>query len=376
VRYGSPLGAGFGDPENTVAYVHAERLPGHAEIALTFKPAAGCGGWFGIYRNAGLVRNVHAPEGVDAGPFSIPVPRGAVECFFVILRLGALSDPRYHCERVARAFELENSRLATLNWKWKPDIIGAIGDAGQTYNWQFSKISYDATLPTANGYGHWSALGLDIIVDATNVTVNLYRQNTLAATGFAALSSLPDTVTLAEVNGSGVAGHVYVYAAPTEHKGAELLFRWPASMQIYRGPHFGDYGEDPVGELRFNRASVGTWTEPAALDPGEYHYYIRPVSDTGEAGDVTYVTGALMVYGPPAPPTNLHYVSGNAAATVIGWTPSPTPGATYNVYTAADGQPFDLNNPDQTLPAGSSQATLSTFSGYPEKRCVLVRCAS
>ena len=101
----------------------------------------------------------------------------------------------------------------------------------------------------------------------------------------------------------------------------------------------------------------------------------RVVRPAGEDGQGAF-PDTLTIYAPPAPPAKLHYVSGDAAATVIGWTASATEGAAYNVYTAAEGEPFNLNDPDQTLPAGSTQATLSAFTGAPGTRCVLVRAVN
>jgi len=153
----------------------------------------------------------------------------------------------------------------------------------------------------------------------------------------------------------------------------ELIFRWPAEMQICRGP---EWIPPVVDTVPFNKQDTCSWTEAAGLAAGAYYYAVMPLSDTGEDGTLVGIAGTITILEPPAPPTNLHYVSGNAAATVIGWTPSATAGAIYEVFTAAEGAAFDLNAPDQTLPADSSTATLAAFAGYPGKRNVLVRAAN
>jgi hypothetical protein len=179
-------------------------------------------------------------------------------------------------------------------------------------------------------------------------------------------------VQLAEADSSGVAAQCTVAANPTAVQGS-IVFRWPVAMHIYRGPNAWSYVQ--VASAPFNNADGCTWTEPAPLAPGDYLYYITPFSDSGEEGQAVDLD-SLTIAAPPAPPTNLHYVSGNAAATVIGWTPSTTAGATYNVYTAPDGQPFNLNTPDQSLPARTTAATLGAYTSVPGVRTVLVRCVS
>jgi len=216
MRYGSPIAAGFGNPENDIASLTAARRTGRASLQITFRPVDGKGnGWFGIYINDCLAANVYAVEGALAGPFEVSVPRGGSECYVTVIRLGQLSDPGYHIERVARTFEVNNSQVVTLTWKWQPDCIGVLGDSGITGQWHFDnpgqKIRYGATTPKPEPQGNWTALRLEIVIGATTITLNLYCQNTLVATGSALLSSLPAEVAVAEVNGSGVAGSCNVY---------------------------------------------------------------------------------------------------------------------------------------------------------------------
>ena len=79
----------------------------------------------------------------------------------------------------------------------------------------------------------------------------------------------------------------------------------------------------------------------------------------------------------PAPPTNLAYASGNAAATVLSFTPSATGGATYRAYLAdaIDGV-MNLNDIQATALAGANSITLPAITGYPGIAYAIVRAAS
>jgi len=542
VRFGSPLSAGFGSPENDVAFVNIKPgASGSQSYQLTFQPAAGKGdAWFGVYCNDHLVKNVYAAGGTPAlpyGPLQMTAPAGATDLALAIIRLGQLSDPGYHIERVAQTFEANTCQRVTLNWTWTPEILGAVGDDGYTSAWSLSGVSYSAT--NAGGTpalpADWSEFTFDISDWGGTCTVSLYRQNTLVAQGSVPAAALPATVSLAAVGGSGISGSVAVGAGVIVELGAQLLMRWPAAMLILRSAG-GTPALPGIDSVPFNNADAAEWTEPTDLAAGTYYYRLQPLSDTGEPGSPTSTLTAV-VQGPPLPPAGLHYVSGgagvwltddfssatwtlasctsaNSAAdplggsaafaitatgdgwmaemlqsrvfaapagvwtlkvflkaisydpgdpekgwcdvvrtqgtnaaeaefnlitgavqyasdctaaivdagngwwlctmastapaaaaveydiypahmsgeilgifnlsdtatdqlgTTIAWTASATPGAGYNLYTAPDGSPFALNDPDQTLAAGVTTATLSAFASYPGKRNVLLRALS
>jgi hypothetical protein len=378
VRYGSPLGAGFGNPENDIAFLGITPAAGGAPFFyLTFRPADGRGdAWFGIYVNCMFVRNVRAAEGEMAGPFVVGWPRGATQVSLAAIRLGQVSDPSYHIERVARTFEGAACRRVTVEWTWTPEIVGTIKDGGQTSGWQLAGVTFSKTAPVQQIVpvgGTWTQFTFDIVVASGTCTVSLYRQNTLVAQGTIPLASLPGVVALSEVAGSGISGQVTVAAGVTLELGALLILRWPTAMQITRGT--SDPPSAIVATVPFNSADTCEWTEPVDLPAGTYYYRLDELSDTGEPGAAT-ATLQAVVQGPPLPPAGLHYVSGNYLNTIVGWTDSPTPNAAYNVYSREDGQPFRLNQPDSypPLPHGTTQFQLANFYGYyPGFRFVLVR---
>jgi hypothetical protein len=79
----------------------------------------------------------------------------------------------------------------------------------------------------------------------------------------------------------------------------------------------------------------------------------------------------------PKPPTNLAYSSGNAAATILSFTPSQTGGATYRAYLAtAIGGVMNLNDIKATASAGASTVTLPAITGYPGTVYAIVRAVA
>lgn len=208
-------------------------------------------------------------------------------------------------------------------------------------------------------------------VAGSMATVTLKRYGSVVASGTV---SAPGTCTLDEQNDSGISGTVAVGASPTDVTGAALHVRFPQSLRVLRDQ------TDPPTTIRetvaFNRSDQGVWTEPEDLDPGTYYYRAEYVSDTGDEGAET-ATSTVTIPGPPEPPTNLAYSSGNAAATVLSFTPSPTSGATYRAYLMQPGgTAINFADPAATAPAGSTSITLPAISGYPGTAYVVVRAVS
>jgi len=182
--------------------------------------------------------------------------------------------------------------------------------------------------------------------------------------------SVGGSITLTEINSSGITGSVTVDAAAVSGD-AVLSFRWPAFMRILR-----DQTSPPTSIIStaiYNGGDTGSFIDPDTLDAGTYYYAFQAISDTDDIGDKS-TPQTINVTGAPDAPDNLAYVSGDAAATLISWEESETVGATYNIYVANPDDPYlDTTTPTQTAVTGSTGAALDAITGYPGTAQVLVR---
>src|SRR5206468_3151746 len=127
---------------------------------------------------------------------------------------------------------------------------------------------------------------------------------------------------------------------------------WPTSIQILRDTF------DPPTTVRdtvsFSGMNTIRWTESTDLAAATYYYRTQPISDTGVVGTQS-ASVSIATTGRPNPPSNLAYSSGNAAATVIAFTPSTSPGATYRAYLATSlGGVLSLNDIQATALANAT----------------------
>jgi hypothetical protein len=203
----------------------------------------------------------------------------------------------------------------------------------------------------------------EIYVSGGTATVSI---GTLAS-GSGAVGS---TVTLTELNSSGVTGSVDVDVSAVTGSGT-LSIRWPRSMRILRDTF--DPPTTVIQTVDNKGGDTGSSVDRTVLAAGTYYYAFQAISDTDDIGDKSTAT-PITVTGAPVPPEDLAYVSGNAAATVVSWTASTTAGATYNIYIANPDDGFlDTTTPAATAPAGSTGATLPAITGFPGTAQVLVR---
>ena len=146
-----------------------------------------------------------------------------------------------------------------------------------------------------------------------------------------------------------------------------------------------------IDTVDFNFSDFKIWTEKADVAAGTYYYRIMPNTDTGEPG-VDSASMIAVIPGAPQPPLNLARQSGNAAATVLQFNASTTPGATYNLYTQQPNVGFmnfsqtpvtvgpftagslqTINAPAITGYAGTAYFILRAVNGGTEEQnCVMV----
>jgi hypothetical protein len=210
-------------------------------------------------------------------------------------------------------------------------------------------------------------LRVELTVSGSDVTVDLYRGGTKLATGDGTVGG---SVTLTAEGGSGLSGSVTV-AGGAATKTETLTARWPYSMKVKRGT--SDPPTVVVETVLFEGGDRHTWTEPEDLTAGETYYYrYVPVSDTGTDGTES-ASASYTLPGPPVSPEDLAYDSGNAAETVLSFTPSTTPASTHNVYLQQPGDEAMPLEPESGAVVDGSSITLPAITGYAGTARVLVR---
>lgn len=371
MRYGSPYGAGYGSPDNCISYVEAIPQNGNTSIAVAFTPRTNWGNaYWGIYRNGRLFRNVWAAEGSITPPVYVPNDPGSTLTSIVLLRIGHLADPTFDISPVAREYDSLTSPRVTLRWNWTPEIIGSPDDGGVSSSWVLNGLTR-AAMRTVPAHPTWTVLDWSIAVSGPNATVTVYNGNSLPlASG---TGTFPGTITLTQLNSSGISGSVALSAGAVNLT-ATLNARWFSDMLVRR-----DVSNPPspiVATVPFNFKDTDNWTEPANLTPGTYYYRTTPQTDTGENGTNSTVLTAV-VPGPPNPPTNLAYQSGNAAATVLSFTASGTAGVTYRAYLEQPGAGFmNMNDIAATAGIGATTITLPAITGYAGTAYVTLRAVN
>jgi len=363
-----------GSVEDAVLDLALSVAPGGGSACVRFRPAAGYGGRrYAVYVNGRRAAAVQAREDETAA-VNVAVTPGA-DISVHLEDLGDWIDPGYDPVFTARYFEELSAAQLSFAWNGLPEIVQR-GDAnGQLANWSIAGLKRCSNCAALPNWPTRALLGVELSDAAGVRTVTLYAGNAPVAHG----SRTGDGVlALSEQKGSGVSGSVTVAYTSGAAKGAVFLeARWPGSYQLHYATAALNFPRTPEtvsdDDGRSNRFRFSS----APLAAGLYHTAIVPMSDTGIAASAP-VAQDVSVAEPPAPPPNLVYQSGNAAATVIAWTASATPGATYNIYASALNEPVNLGAPAATHGAGTGTLTqvLPASTGYPGLRRVIVRAIS
>jgi len=346
--FGSIFPSGFGDHERHIGGLRFVASESGVGIRVYFTPYTGMGdAWFGIYRNSELVSLVYADEGAESFAFVQGALGGDTQNIQVIRNGFTQGQPM---PRTARYFDSASERAA-LSWKWIPEIIGLQEDDGtenpDLSNWSLSGLTTSIMARTDDTRGY---LGVSIAVSGGTATVTVSNSGVSLASGSVA------------VGDSGLSGTVDVAAGAATESGMILRIRWPEYANILR-----DTSSPPstdIDDVYFDWDDYGEWAEESDLAAGTYYYAIQAISDTGQAGTQTS-PASVTISASPEPPTELAYASGDASATILSFTGSATPGATYAVYLQEPDQEFmDVVTPAATAIAGATQITLPAISGY------------
>ena len=374
-RYGSPHAAGFGSPENHLLRAKLRISADNTRGIYTATPRTGLGDVFwGLYRSARWLRNFYAAEGLEFAQ-NVDVPWGADSISVLALRLGHLADPSYQIERVARTFEEAGAARATLPLTFTPSVAEPIPPGTISANqdtWAFTGLDRDTHTRRVERYLTRGELDVVVTIAGLNVTISIQRDGYELCTATVA-NAFVGAVNFTASNSSGVTGSFNKTGALTAGT-AILTVRWPHYMSILR-----DTVDPPTTErkqLLYEGANSVRWTEEDDLAAGTYYYRLKPVSDTGDTGTAT-ASKSVTLDPAPAPPTNLAYSSGTAAALVLGFSASGTAGATYRLYgTSAIGGEFSLNDVLATAIAGAVTIGPVVVTGSPGFAYFVLRAVS
>ena len=355
--YGANITSGFGDHEQHVKSLRFVASESGFGWRIYFTPSTGFGdAWYGVYRNADLVSLAYAPADTEVFG-AIQSARGDTTSNIAVLRHGTgHGSPMPH---IARIFDAASPR-ASLRWQWASDVIGCEVSDGTEYaylsGWALTGLSAQTISKSGATRGY---LGCSIVVAAGTATVTISRGGVDVASGSSAVDA---TLTLTEINGSGIAGTVDVAALADTSAGMVIRIRWPEYAAILR-----DETSPPTTEVdtvRFAWADSAAWSESDDMDAGTYYYAVSSYSDTGVAGAATS-PATITISAAPEPPTGLAYASGDASATTLSFVPSTTDGAAYNLYLQEPDQSYmDIETPAATAIADAESIALPAISGY------------
>lgn len=329
--------------------------------------------WFALVCEEKLRDLIYIPEGAEVtlqmpwDPYRIDHPVSLVDCG----DWDSLTE--YDPAEEQRAFEEDKAASLELVWDAQLELAQAWNDEAQLSSWSLTGLERFTNCRPVAGVPTAARLDLRIADSAGTRTVQLLVGGRIVASGS---RSGDGSITLAEQNDSGLSGSVTIaYSADVDADAEAFLeVRWAASYKLYVStslsfPRDADMSIADRGLGGRLRAVYGP------LPAGTYEYLLRAVSDTGAEGTATSPMGSKAVPGRPEPPGDPVYASGGYADTVLEFTPSPTPGATYRVYDAQElDWSTDFENIAATHAAGSGtlDVTLPAIAAAAGKRRVVV----
>jgi hypothetical protein len=338
MRYGSPMAAGWGSPDNHVAKIRGGTAPNGDAMAYVTGFSGFNDRFYQLYANDSLVSTFEAPSSTEV---QVRVPaRFGSQPFVAVVSCGHMNDPSYQMQPVARSME-ENCPRGRLTWVWAPTSVDAL-DEEHTSNWVLSGLLLSQTTNWP-GKKTWRSLDVAITVTGGSASITVSNQGTVLCSGS---GSIPGTISLSGT----VSGSVDCDAA-TATATAMLLMRWPYSMKVLRD------ASNPASTVVATVTNMmsddqAAWAESSNLSAATYWYGIQPVSDTGEEGTATQL-GSITVVAPLPAPIGTHYVIGDANAGI---------GVGFSIAAPWDDFVAFVSPPGSVLNTGASG--YSNFSGF------------
>lgn len=368
---GMPPGCPFGKPGDVQYLPLVYFFQG--TVAVTVRPRIGCGGYFCVMCDGVVIGHRLCPDNRDT-VFIGPYNAEHLDHHISSIPFGVNTQPAGYFTDQHTQYQATHAERILTKTTVAPELY--LVDYGTT----FSGVSITGARRLVNIertnesplMGRWI---LSVTAASGTMTVTLTANGVVVASGSAA-TGIAVNLPLAEVNGSGVSGTVNVdYTADAT---ATVYARWPAKVNQYYDPGTVNTSGAEKGFAPDDGYSNTLSHRSARLTPGAYQVATRLVDEGGNKGAASTPI-AVTVPGPPEPPGQPAYVSGGSTGTVIGWSPSSTAGATYNIYDSGAVNPamdtlgwLDLDAP--TASTANTQFTLPDCGGgYTGIRRVLVR---
>lgn len=207
--------------------------------------------------------------------------------------------------------EADISRTIRFVWEVDTDFSVAKGNISLSENgdtqltdWELSGLSRWSNILNKNNqpftgslYYRFYKLSTTYYLEIYAANENTYTSGNMVAYGTS--TGNPGTITLAEVNSSGVSGQVdYNWAADSDDY---LEVSWPESYQIHYSTSAMTFPRTPQDTVAFNGRSQFYYTTPT-IAAGTYEAAVVPVingvaQDTG----ITPTTGIVILDIPDAP---------------------------------------------------------------------------
>jgi hypothetical protein len=254
----------------------------------------------------------------------------------------------------SRLFFSDKGVSVVLEWDAVIESLTAYDDDNQLSGWSLTGLQRGKNCSAVQNVPTQGRIDIEITTVGGTHTVTLSNGGVDVAEG----SRTGDgAITLAEKNSSGVSGSVTIaYANDLALADAAYLgIRWAAGYYVHCATSlsFPRTEEAYVYDDGIANRFSATIKDLAA---GTYSYVIQAYTDTGVVGTNTSVIGTVAVPGPPDPPGAISYVSGDYLATIVAFTNSATPGATYRLYDSPMDEPPNLTAVADTLAAGTPSA--------------------
>ncbi len=162
--------------------------------------------------------------------------------------------------------------------------------------------------------------------------------------------------------------------------GVQIIFRWPLRFYLYLNDvafpaGYFDVARTP-NAIIFDDGNSNVFARQfTGLSSGNKYLLVHALGDDLSESTSIGDGGTLVtVYGVPPPVTDLHYVSGGGAATIIGWTAQASGAVPVNVYDSGVTGTLLIATPAGTVAAGVTSLTLPTDIGtFTGKRYIVAR---
>lgn len=365
-----------GDVEDMIKTLDVKAYPAIGTGTARFTPADGYGDrYFGIYTNGLKNAHIFVEEGTEAQS-QFALSQSQEDMGIHIEDLGDWATEDYDPDYNAVDFELESAK--SIRMDWRGDLtFSTKGDhptSPQLTNIELTGLKRFTNCSPINNRPQIGELNVTISNSGSVRTVNVYKGNLLAATGF---RTGDGTINLTPQNDLDIGGSINItYTGDVAFGVITIEAHWPVQYNIHYSTSALVFPRTPEAVLYDDgRSNIFSFVTGRLQNAGTYNCAILQVSDTNVPKTTTTQISTVVMNDFPSIPLRLAYKQGDSTNTVIRWT-APDASYTYNVYVSALDGAVDMSTIAVTVGAGSGErtATLPTLgAGVTGKRLVIVR---